>query len=76
MVMVGPVLNALPQLISTARKAVRLSRQNFAIAALYNAVAIPLAVAGYATPLLAALAMSLSSITVLLNAMRVARGAP
>ena len=64
-------LEKLPQLFRTARMAVRLSKQNFAIAALYNAIAIPIAVAGYATPLMAALAMSFSSITVIFNAARV-----
>ncbi|MBP9951940.1 MAG: HAD-IC family P-type ATPase, partial [Cypionkella sp.] len=44
--------------------------QNFGISALYNVVAVPLALAGFATPLAAALAMSLSSITVSLNALR------
>ena len=63
----------LPKLVSVARKAVALSRQNFAIAAAYNAIAIPIAIAGLATPLLAALAMSASSITVLVNALRVRR---
>ena len=63
----------LPALFSTARKATRLSRQNFAIAAAYNAVAIPVALAGFATPMLAAIAMSASSLTVLLNALRVRR---
>jgi Cu2+-exporting ATPase len=68
-------LRDLPKLLAVARKAVRLSRQNFGIALAYNAVAIPIAVLGHATPLAAALAMSLSSITVLLNAIRVGRGA-
>lgn len=44
--------------------------QNFGISALYNVVAVPLALAGFATPLAAALAMSLSSISVSLNALR------
>lgn len=61
----------LPVVFATARSAVRLSRQNFAIAAAYNCVAVPVALAGYATPLLAALAMSVSSLTVLANALRV-----
>ena len=70
-VMTGDTLEHLPELFATARKAVRLSRQNFGIAFGYNAIAIPLAIAGFATPIAAALAMSASSITVLLNAMRV-----
>ncbi len=44
--------------------------ENFGISALYNIVAVPLALAGFATPLAAALAMSLSSITVSINALR------
>lgn len=60
-----------PLLIRIARATSRLSKQNFAIAAGYNAIAIPIALLGYATPLLAAVAMSVSSITVIANAMRV-----
>ena len=60
----------LPLVIHIARATRTLSQQNFAIAAVYNAIAIPVALAGYATPLMAALAMSASSLTVLLNAQR------
>ena len=70
-VVIGDTLKRVPRLFAIARHAVRLSRQNFGIALAYNAVAIPIAILGYATPLVAALAMSLSSITVLLNAIRV-----
>ena len=69
-VILAPSLASLPGLFRISRWSVRLSRQNFAISTLYNAVAIPVAVLGFASPMLAALAMSSSSITVLLNALR------
>ncbi len=58
----------------TARQAKRRMLENFGISAAYNLVAIPMALAGLATPLMAALAMSASSVTVSLNAMRLRRG--
>ena len=64
-VILAPSLAALPGLFRISRWSVRLSRQNFAISTLYNAIAIPVAVLGFASPMLAALAMSSSSITVL-----------
>lgn len=70
-VILRPDLADLPHLLKIARLARRLCKQNFAIAALYNAIAIPVALAGWATPLAAALAMSASSITVLMNAQRI-----
>ena len=56
----APILSAL----ATGRKAKRLMAQNLAFSALYNVFAIPLAAAGLLTPLIAALAMSLSSVAV------------
>ena len=63
-------LSAVPETIRIARKADALVKQNFGLAFLYNAVAIPLAMMGYITPLIAAIAMSTSSLTVIGNAMR------
>jgi len=56
--------------IDLGRRARRLMIENLGFALAYNALAVPLAIAGYATPLVAALAMSGSSILVTLNALR------
>ncbi len=70
-VLLGNTLAPLPEAARTAQKAVGRIRENFAIASWYNVIAVPLAVAGLCSPLIAALAMSASSITVSLNALRV-----
>lgn len=61
------------QAIETARKTQNVVRQNFALALGYNAVAIPLAVFGQVTPLVAAIAMSASSLAVIFNALRIGK---
>jgi Cu2+-exporting ATPase len=69
-VLLGGDLSPIAAACDTARAATRRIRENFRIATVYNVIAVPLAVAGLATPLIAALAMSASSITVSLNALR------
>jgi Cu2+-exporting ATPase len=74
-VFLGDRLKPVQEAISIARRARWLMKQNLWFAALYNAVAVPVAIAGAATPLIAALAMSGSSIAVTLNALRAYPGA-
>ncbi|MDS9468535.1 heavy metal translocating P-type ATPase [Paracoccus sp. MBLB3053] len=70
MVMLGSDFGPVSDALDLARAARRRITENFAISILYNIVAVPIAIAGFATPLMAALAMSLSSISVTLNALR------
>jgi Cu2+-exporting ATPase len=66
----APVLEAL----ATGKKARGMALQNFAVALIYNVVCVPLAMAGFVTPLIAAIVMSSSSILVTANAARLAGG--
>lgn len=69
-VLLGQDLSPLADARRIAVLARRRIKQNFALSLAYNAVAVPVALAGLATPLVAALAMSTSSLTVTLNALR------
>ncbi len=68
-------LSAVAVAIDVSRRAGRLIRQNLALAIGYNAFAIPIAVFGHVTPLVAAIAMSASSLLVIGNALRLNAGA-
>ncbi len=72
----GARLAPLLEVIDVARRAERLVRENFALSLAYNLLAVPFAIMGFVTPLVAALAMSTSSIVVVLNSMRLARSRP
>ncbi len=69
-VLLGSDLEPIGDALTTAQSAIRRIKENFRIATWYNIIAVPVAVIGLATPLVAALAMSISSITVSLNALR------
>ena len=70
MILLNENLNQLPFAFDLARRMQAVIRQNFSWAIVYNLVAIPIAAMGYITPWMAAIGMSLSSILVVLNALR------
>ncbi|MDI1262547.1 MAG: heavy metal translocating P-type ATPase, partial [bacterium] len=75
LVFLGDRLAPVVAAVGFSRKALRLMRENLWLAVVYNFLAVPLAIAGLATPLVAAAAMSGSSLLVILNSLRAHRGA-
>jgi Cu2+-exporting ATPase len=70
LVFMGDALTPVPVAVAAARRTMRVVRQNFVMAIGYNVIAVPLAILGQVTPLVAALAMSGSSLIVVANALR------
>ena len=68
-------LTALPLAVRVARRAQTLARQNLAFSLIYNVIAVPMAVLGLVTPLIAALVMASSSVVVILTALRAGKEA-
>lgn len=74
-VFIGERLMPVALAVQVARRTMAIVRQNFGFAIGYNVLAVPLALAGLVTPLVAAIAMSLSSLVVVGNSLRLARSA-
>ncbi|MCE1187835.1 MAG: HAD-IC family P-type ATPase, partial [Ignavibacteria bacterium] len=66
---ISSVVNA----IKLSKKAIRIIKQNLFWAFIYNIIGIPLAASGYLNPMIAALAMSFSSVSVISNSLRLRR---
>lgn len=69
-VLTRPQLSLIPEAIDLSRAAKRLIAQNLAFSTAYNVLSVPLALAGFLTPAIAALLMSSSSLIVLANGLR------
>jgi Cu2+-exporting ATPase len=76
LVLVSDNLAALPEAVLLARRTLQIARQNLLWSAVYNFGSLPLAALGFIPPWLAALGMSLSSIAVVLNSMRLLPARP
>ncbi len=72
-VLMKETIHSVYEALKIARKTLRTIKQNLAFSLLYNLVTIPLAMMGYVIPLVAAISMSLSSLVVVGNAMRMHR---
>jgi len=72
-IMLGDALHPITTALGLSAATMRIVRQNLLWAVVYNATALPLAVAGMVPPWLAAIGMSFSSLVVVLNALRLHR---
>jgi len=74
MIIVNGGAEKIVEIVKLARKTFRIIRQNLFWAFFYNLIAIPLAMLGILHPVIAEIAMFLSSITVIINSMRLKQG--
>ena len=72
-VLLNGSLKSLKEAFILSRKVFKTIKENLGLSVLYNSITIPLAVAGFVTPLVAALSMSLSSLIVVGNSFRIFR---
>ena len=70
-VLLNDSLRSLEDAFKISRTTYGLIKQNLGISLIYNAITIPLAMAGYVIPLVAAISMSVSSLLVVGNSMRI-----
>lgn len=70
MVLLSENLSLIPSAITLSKRMQQIIHQNFSWAILYNIVAIPIAAMGWVAPWMAAIGMSMSSLVVVLNALR------
>ncbi len=70
-VLLNSTLSSLQEAFVISSKTYKFIKQNLGLSIVYNAITIPLAMAGYVIPLVAALSMSLSSLMVVLNSLRI-----
>ena len=70
-VLLNSSLNSLKDAFVISSKTYKFIKQNLSLSLIYNTVTIPLAMAGLVIPLVAALSMSLSSLMVVLNSLRI-----
>jgi Cu2+-exporting ATPase len=66
----GEKLSPILEVINSSNRSISLMKQNLLIALLYNLIAVPFAISGHVVPLIAAIAMSSSSLIVLFNSLR------
>lgn len=74
-VFIGEGLMPVALAVRVAKRTMRIVRQNFGFSIGYNLLAVPLALTGQVTPLVAAIAMSVSSLVVVANSLRLAGAA-